>query len=109
MPLTSAGLVGSNAVSCVASVVLVVACRLQPAAPPRLRDPVPTAEPRTRQRSDVVAYFAAGDMPAPQVAALAAVYEQNPDDLVAIVLDPNVHIQASKALTCDIRPGRLPR
>jgi formate dehydrogenase major subunit len=25
------------------------------------------------------------------------------------VLDPNVHIQESKAATCDIRPGRRPR
>jgi formate dehydrogenase major subunit len=24
-------------------------------------------------------------------------------------LDPNVHIQEAKALTCDIRPGRRPR
>jgi formate dehydrogenase major subunit len=29
------------------------------------------------------------------------------NDLLAIVLDPNVHIQESKAATCDIRPGRL--
>ena len=27
----------------------------------------------------------------------------------ALVLDPNVHIQESKAATCDIRPGRRPR
>jgi formate dehydrogenase major subunit len=26
-----------------------------------------------------------------------------------VVLDPNVHIQESKAATCDIRPGRRPR
>ncbi|HKN49123.1 MAG TPA: molybdopterin dinucleotide binding domain-containing protein, partial [Actinomycetota bacterium] len=31
------------------------------------------------------------------------------NDLAAIVLDPNVHIQESKAATCDIRPGRRPR
>ena len=31
------------------------------------------------------------------------------NDLLAIVLDPNVHIQESKALTCDIRPGRRAR
>lgn len=29
--------------------------------------------------------------------------------LVSIVLDPNVHIQETKALTCDIRAGRRPR
>jgi formate dehydrogenase major subunit len=31
------------------------------------------------------------------------------NDLSAIVLDPNVHIQEVKAFTCDIRPGRRPR
>jgi formate dehydrogenase major subunit len=31
------------------------------------------------------------------------------NDLASIVLDPNVHIQESKAATCDIRPGRRPR
>jgi formate dehydrogenase major subunit len=31
------------------------------------------------------------------------------NDLFAIVLDPNVHIQEVKAATCDIRPGRSPR
>jgi formate dehydrogenase major subunit len=31
------------------------------------------------------------------------------NDLVSIALDPNTHIQESKALTCDIRPGRRPR
>ncbi|MBO0890512.1 MAG: molybdopterin-dependent oxidoreductase [Acidothermales bacterium] len=31
------------------------------------------------------------------------------NDLLAAVLDPNVHIQESKAATCDIRPGRRPR
>jgi formate dehydrogenase major subunit len=28
------------------------------------------------------------------------------NDLSAIVLDPNVHIQEVKAFTCDIRPGQ---
>jgi formate dehydrogenase major subunit len=31
------------------------------------------------------------------------------NDLTAIVLDPNVHIQEVKALSCDIQPGRRPR
>jgi formate dehydrogenase major subunit len=31
------------------------------------------------------------------------------NDLTSIVLDPNVHIQEVKALTCDVRPGRRPR
>jgi formate dehydrogenase major subunit len=31
------------------------------------------------------------------------------NDLLSIVLDPNVHIQESKAATCDVRPGRRPR
>jgi formate dehydrogenase major subunit len=31
------------------------------------------------------------------------------NDLFAIVLDANVHIQESKASSCDIRPGRRPR
>jgi formate dehydrogenase major subunit len=31
------------------------------------------------------------------------------NELVAIVLDPNAHIQEDKALTADIRPGRRPR
>jgi formate dehydrogenase major subunit len=31
------------------------------------------------------------------------------NDLSAIVLDPNVHIQEVKAFSCDIRPGRRPR
>ena len=31
------------------------------------------------------------------------------NDLTNIALDPNVHIQEVKALTCDIRPGRRPR
>ena len=31
------------------------------------------------------------------------------NDLLALALDPNVHIGEYKALTCDIRPGRRPR
>ena len=31
------------------------------------------------------------------------------NDLLPMTLDPNVHIQESKALSCDIRPGRRPR
>jgi formate dehydrogenase major subunit len=31
------------------------------------------------------------------------------NDLLEVVMDPNVHIQESKAGTCDIRPGRRPR
>jgi formate dehydrogenase major subunit len=31
------------------------------------------------------------------------------NDLLHVALDPNVHIQATKGLTCDIRPGRRPR
>ncbi|QPP06516.1 molybdopterin-dependent oxidoreductase [Streptomyces bathyalis] len=31
------------------------------------------------------------------------------NELTAIALDPNVHIQETKALTADIRPGRRPR
>ncbi|PRY01643.1 formate dehydrogenase major subunit [Allonocardiopsis opalescens] len=31
------------------------------------------------------------------------------NDLLAVVLDPNVHIQEAKAASCDIRPGRRPR
>ena len=31
------------------------------------------------------------------------------NDLLPLVLDPNVFIQESKAATCDIRPGRRPR
>jgi formate dehydrogenase major subunit len=31
------------------------------------------------------------------------------NELISVVLDPNVHIQESKASTCDIRPGRRPR
>ncbi|MFL6042560.1 MAG: molybdopterin dinucleotide binding domain-containing protein, partial [Gaiellales bacterium] len=29
-----------------------------------------------------------------------------PNDLLAMVMDPNVHIQESKAATCNVRPGR---
>jgi formate dehydrogenase major subunit len=32
-----------------------------------------------------------------------------PNELISAVLDPNVHIQESKALSCDIQPGRRPR
>src|SRR5690625_3379859 len=31
------------------------------------------------------------------------------NDLIGVTMDPNVLIQASKAGTCDIRPGRRPR
>jgi formate dehydrogenase major subunit len=31
------------------------------------------------------------------------------NDLIGLSLDPNVHIQESKAFACDIRPGRRPR
>jgi formate dehydrogenase major subunit len=31
------------------------------------------------------------------------------NDLFPLALDPNVHIQETKAATCDIRPGRRPR
>ncbi len=31
------------------------------------------------------------------------------NDLLHMALDPNVHIQEAKSLTCDIRPGRRPR
>lgn len=31
------------------------------------------------------------------------------NDLLPVVLDPNVYIQEAKAATCDIRPGRRPR
>ena len=31
------------------------------------------------------------------------------NDLLALVLDPNVHISEFKAATCDVRPGRRPR
>ena len=31
------------------------------------------------------------------------------NDLLPIVMDPNVHISEYKSATCDIRPGRRPR
>ena len=31
------------------------------------------------------------------------------NDLLGLVLDPNVHIGEYKVATCDIRPGRRPR
>ena len=31
------------------------------------------------------------------------------NELVSVVTDPNVHIQETKAATCDIQPGRRPR
>jgi formate dehydrogenase major subunit len=31
------------------------------------------------------------------------------NELISAVLDPNTHIQESKALSCDIQPGRRPR
>jgi formate dehydrogenase major subunit len=31
------------------------------------------------------------------------------NDLTGVVMDPNVHIQESKAATCDVQPGRRPR
>ncbi|MCU1658669.1 MAG: fdnG, partial [Pseudonocardiales bacterium] len=31
------------------------------------------------------------------------------NELASIALDPNVHIQESKAMTCDVQPGRRPR
>jgi formate dehydrogenase major subunit len=31
------------------------------------------------------------------------------NELTSVALDPNVHIQESKAGTCDVRPGRRPR
>jgi formate dehydrogenase major subunit len=31
------------------------------------------------------------------------------NELVSIALDPNVHIQETKAATCDVQPGRRPR
>ncbi|HEY2288062.1 MAG TPA: molybdopterin dinucleotide binding domain-containing protein, partial [Streptosporangiaceae bacterium] len=31
------------------------------------------------------------------------------NDLIGVVEDPNVFIQESKVLTCDVRPGRRPR
>jgi formate dehydrogenase major subunit len=31
------------------------------------------------------------------------------NELMAVVLDPNVHIPETKVSTCDIQPGRRPR
>jgi formate dehydrogenase major subunit len=31
------------------------------------------------------------------------------NELTAMALDPNIHIQEVKALACDIRPGRRPQ
>ena len=31
------------------------------------------------------------------------------NDLIGVVVDPNVFIQESKVLTCDVQPGRRPR
>ncbi|MGN6523504.1 MAG: molybdopterin dinucleotide binding domain-containing protein, partial [Actinomycetes bacterium] len=31
------------------------------------------------------------------------------NDLLGVIMDPNVHIQESKVATCDIQPGRRPR
>ena len=31
------------------------------------------------------------------------------NDLIGLELDPNVHIQDTKSLTCDVLPGRRPR
>ena len=31
------------------------------------------------------------------------------NDLLHLSADPNVHIQESKAFSCDVRPGRRPR
>jgi formate dehydrogenase major subunit len=33
----------------------------------------------------------------------------SPNDLLPLALDPNVHIQESKAATCDVRAGRRPK
>ncbi|HLL62995.1 MAG TPA: molybdopterin dinucleotide binding domain-containing protein, partial [Propionibacteriaceae bacterium] len=39
----------------------------------------------------------------------AVVTGDSANDLFGVALDPNVHIQESKAASCDIRPGRRPR
>ncbi|GAA1186140.1 molybdopterin-dependent oxidoreductase [Ornithinimicrobium humiphilum] len=39
----------------------------------------------------------------------AIVEGDSANDLLGVVLDPNVHIQESKVGSCDIRPGRRPR
>jgi formate dehydrogenase major subunit len=38
----------------------------------------------------------------------AVVAGDSANDLFGVTLDPNVHIQESKAASCDIRPGRRP-
>ncbi|MCY7290198.1 MAG: formate dehydrogenase, partial [Cryobacterium sp.] len=38
----------------------------------------------------------------------AIVSGDSANDLLGVTLDPNVHIQESKAATCDIQPGRRP-
>jgi formate dehydrogenase major subunit len=38
----------------------------------------------------------------------AVVSGDSANDLLGIGLDPNVHIQESKAASCDIQPGRRP-
>jgi formate dehydrogenase major subunit len=42
------------------------------------------------------------------VGGSAVVSGDSANDLLGVGLDPNVHIQESKATTCDIRPGRRP-
>jgi formate dehydrogenase major subunit len=42
------------------------------------------------------------------VSSDALVTGDSANDLLGIALDPNVHIQESKAATCDIQPGRRP-
>jgi formate dehydrogenase major subunit len=39
----------------------------------------------------------------------AVVSGDSANDLFGVTLDPNVHIQESKAASCDIQPGRRPR
>jgi len=38
----------------------------------------------------------------------AVVSGDSANDVMGVALDPNVHIQESKAATCDIQPGRRP-
>jgi formate dehydrogenase major subunit len=42
------------------------------------------------------------------VGSQALVSGDSANDLFGVTLDPNVHIQESKASSCDIRPGRRP-
>jgi formate dehydrogenase major subunit len=42
------------------------------------------------------------------VGGSAVVSGDSANDLLGIGLDPNVHIQESKAASCDIQPGRRP-